>query len=111
MQKAKQAKAAPVTPKARKRKQKTKAKARAPVIHNFTTVRTVQRESRKIAEDAAYAEIQSQVADAKATIVDVRKSVANNEIDFTEAKVTIQGVIKLLDALSEKSKNLEENGA
>ena len=79
-----------------------------PITHHFTTARTVPRSSRKIAEDAAYAEIQSQVVDAKNTIIDVRKAVANNEIDFTDAKEKIQGVIQLLDVLEEKSRNLEQ---
>jgi len=106
----KESKPATVAPKVKKQKLKPKAKPtkKEPITHNFTTARTVPRASRKIAEDAAYAEIQSQVTDAKNTIIDVRKAVANNEIDFTDAKVKIQGVIQLLDALAEKSKDLEQ---
>jgi len=99
------------TPKSRKQKQKRRQrnKPKAKVTHNFTTARSVERESRKINQDKAYAEIQSQVAGAKETIAAVRKSVANKEIDFTEAKETIEGVVSLLGELSKKSKNLEKN--
>jgi len=105
----KQQRVAAAKPNVKKQKRRQKKKTKAPVIHNFTTARTVGRESRKINQEAAYAAIQSQVAEAKATVTAVRKAVANKEIDFTEAKETIEGVVDLLTELSEKSKKLEEN--
>jgi len=100
-----QQKIAATTPKSKKQKQKRRQrnKPKAKVTHNFTTARSVEREAK------AYAKIQSQVAGAKETIAAVRKSVANKEIDFTEAKETIEGVVSLLGELSKKSKNLEKN--
>ena len=70
----------------------------------FTTARTVS-------VDAEYSEINLKVAAAKATIRNVRQSVKNKSIDFSDAQLQIQGVLKMLNALAEKTKILEEEDA
>ena len=106
-------KEADVTKAPKRKKQKSRARVKAsskkePIIHQFTTASTVPRASRKVAETVAYQEIQSQVAEARATIRDVRRKVAKKEMSFEEAKGAIKHVLKLINVLAEKSKALEE---
>jgi len=77
------------------------AKKRPTLNIQFTTARTY------IQNDAEYSDIENKVAEAKATIRNVRKAVANKNIDFSDAKLQIQGVLKVLNALADKTEVLE----